>query len=620
MHPTNSNVIWSWFPAVQATETAFHILSLNAAFSQCMFVIKTMLYKYILLFFLFTAFATAQQFTKVTAGPLVNTAGDSRSVNWVDVNNDGFIDCMITNGPSGGQDNTLYLNNGAGNFTAVINDSIVSDGQPSDGATLADCDNDGDADCFVVNWYNVNKMFYLNNGNGSFTKIDTGIMVNEGGYSETASWGDYDKDGLLDLYVTNSAGAKKNFLYHNAGGNYFTKITTGAVVNDTYASRSVNWTDIDMDGDLDIFVSNETSQSENIYRNDGNGVFTKLSTGPLLTNAGNTMSSSWGDYDNDGDLDVFLCNDLSANALFRNNGNFSFTKITNDTVAKGTAHSFSSAWSDVDNDGDLDLFVTNAFTNGMKQTGMLYLNNSGSFTRVQDAPTTDSAWTYGCAFGDYDNDGFEDLAVATCRYNNVDPPDFLYHNNGNGNHWLTLRLTGTVSNRSAIGAKVWLKATINNNPVWQFREISAQSSYCGENDLRVHFGLGNATVADSVKIEWPLGIKEYFTSLPADHFLDAIEGSGINAISNRKGSAQGFQLFPNPAEENITLAPVEESFSKGDIITLSDASGKIIMADKISSQSAVHKINLRAYSLRAGVYFISLQHNGEKFTQKIILK
>ena len=281
----------------------------------------------------------AQFFTRITTGPVVTTNGDSRSVNWIDVNRDGLVDLFITNGPPGGQNNMLYINIGGGNFAAVTSDTIVKDNQPSDGAAWADSDNDGDLDCYVVNWYNTKNLFYLNNGSGSFSKI-AGAIDTSGGYCETASWGDYDKDGFVDLYVTRSAGSCRNLLFHNNGNNTFTKITIGPMVTDNYVSRSVNWTDIDGDGDLDLFVANENGQNENIYRNDGGGNFTKLTAGPLLNNGGNTISSSWADYDNDGDLDVFITTDGGSNALFRNDGNFSFTKIISDTVSKTNDHSF----------------------------------------------------------------------------------------------------------------------------------------------------------------------------------------------------------------------------------------------------------------------------------------
>ena len=501
---------------------------------------------------IFPVCISAQSFTKISIGSVVNTPGDSRSVNWIDVNADGYPDLFISNGPQGGQNNMLYLNDGNGGFISVTGDTIVNDHQPSDGATWADYDNDGDMDAYVVNWYNTRNMFYTNAGNGNFTRVASAIDTS-GGYCETASWGDYDNDGLLDLYVTNSAGVNKNLLFHNNGGSSFIKIITGDMVNDLSDSRSVNWTDIDNDGDLDLFVTNESNTNEAVYRNDGGGTFVKITTGILVNNAGNTMSSSWADYDNDGDLDVFLSNDGGSNALFRNDSAFVFTKITSDTVSHPNAHSFSSAWSDIDNDGDLDLFVTNSFTAPL-QLNFLYLNNgNGSFTRIGNTPpATDTDWSYGCAFADYDNDGFEDLAVATCRYNGSDRPDLLYHNDGNSNCWITIRLIGGTTNKSAIGTKVRLKANINGSDVWQVREVSAQTSYCGENDLRVHFGLGNAPAIDSIIVEWLGGTSETFVNQTCNQFITITQGQGISGMGKIE-NRNGVTVFPNPAKNILEI-------------------------------------------------------------------
>jgi hypothetical protein len=560
----------------------------------------------------------AQYFTKITTGPLVTSSGDSRSVNWVDINNDGFMDCMITNGPSGGQNNKVYLNTGTGGFTSITNDTIVKDNKPSDGATWADMNNDGDMDCFVANWYNVNNMLYANNGSGAFTQISSGPMVNEFGYSETAAWGDYDNDGLVDLYVTNSWGVKKNFLYHNSGNSTFTKILVGTHVNDANESRSVNWTDIDNDNDLDLFVTNETNQNENIYRNDGGGIFTKLTTGPLLNNLGNTMSGSWGDYDNDGDLDVFLANDGSTNSLFRNDGNFNFTKIINDTVVKSIGHSFSSSWSDIDNDGDIDLFVTNAFNTALKQLNFFYLNNgNGSFTRNgTDIIAMDSTWAFGCAFGDYDNDGFEDLAVATTRFANLDRPDLLYHNNGNSNKWITIQLIGTQANKAAIGTKIKVKAIINGNPVWQMREISAQNAYCSQNDIRAHFGLGDATQIDSIKVEWMPGTIETLTNISTNQFLTITQSVSTVGLQE-KISSDEIIIYPNPSTDKIAVKLNGNKFSKGTVVTVADILGRKVMEQIITE--SLDEVTLNLKTIQPGSYFLDIRTDSKTITRKIII-
>lgn len=563
----------------------------------------------------------AQFFSKVTTGPLVNTPGDTRSVNWVDVNQDGLMDCFLSNGPSGGQNNFLFINNGGGSFTRITTDTITKDLTPSDGATFGDINNDGNPDACVVNWYNVNNLLYTGNTGGSFSRHTGPIVANDAGYSETASWGDYDNDGLLDLYVTNSAGNRKNFLYHNTGNATFTKIITGSAVNDTYYSRCVNWTDIDNDGDPDLFVTNESLQNENIYRNDGGGTFTALTSGPLLTNGGNTMSGSWGDYDNDGDMDVFLANDQGFNALFRNNGNFNFTKILNDTLVKTPARSFSSAWSDVDNDGDLDVFVTNAFLPGTKQVNFFYTNNgNGTFTRnTTDIITQDSAWYYGCAFADYDNDGFEDLAVATCRFAGVDQPDRLYHNNGNTNKWLTITLQGTISNRMAIGAKVRVKAIINGSPVWQMREITAQSAYCGQNDMRAHFGLGNATQADSIKIEWPSGIVAHYTQVSANQFVQYVE-TGTSRIAEADGAERGdLWVYPNPTGKQVNIELRGTTFDTNDMVTITDTKGTTLKSVKLNNSTRQLRFENNNPVLRPGQYVISVNHQGKVYTAPLLI-
>jgi hypothetical protein len=518
------------------------------------------------LFMMNFQFASAQQFTKIITGPIVNTPGDSRSVNWIDINNDNNIDLFISNGKAGGQNNMLYINQSNGIFIAVTNDSIVLDNKPSDGGTFADCDNDGDLDAYVVNWYNEDNLFYTNDSNGNFAQLIAAPVADSNGYCETAAWGDYDNDGLLDLYVTRSGpsnATKRNLLYHNDGGNTFTKITTGDVVTNAFTSRSINWTDIDNDGLLDIFVTNEgtTNTNENLYHNDGSGIFTRITTGDLLNNGGKTMSSSWADYDNDGDLDVYLANDQSDNALFRNDGNLVFTKMASDPVSNTNSHSFSSAWSDIDNDGDLDLFVTNSYNSTPDLlNNFLYFNNGdGTFTKNEtEVPATDQSWSYGCAFGDYDNDGFEDLAVATVAFNGIDTPDFLYHNNGNANHWITIKLVGTWTNKSAIGTKIRVKATINGATVWQMREVSAQTSYNGQNDLRVHFGLGDATIIEEIKMEWLSSVEETYFNVPVNQFMNIVEGQSLGLNSNEDNAIA--TIHPNPVTNilNIDLKPGTE--------------------------------------------------------------
>ena len=490
---------------------------------------KRMKKLFVLTTFLCATSATclAQTFTRIASGDMVNTPSDSRSVTWIDANNDGYVDLFISNGKKGGENNFLYLNRGDGTFSTVTGDPIVNDNMPSVGSSWADADNDGDADCAVANWYNQPNLFYENIGKGAFKRLKKGALVTNSGYSETASWGDYDNDGLVDLYVTHSEGNLSNVLYHNDGGNNFTKITTGLPVTDKFTSRSATWTDFDLDGDADLLVGNENQQFENLYKNDGAGNFSAVSLEEITGyNPGNTMSTNSIDFDNDGDLDFFFANNNGFNDLLRNNNDGTYSRLNNDEICTTPGHSFGSNWGDIDNDGDLDVYITNAFAPG-KLNNFLYLNNGdGSFSRDTNSVTVGVGdWSYGCAFADYDNDGFLDLAVANCF--GGAQRNALYHNNGNENHWIEIQCVGKSSNRSAIGAKVKVTAIINGKEVRQLREISAQSGYCGQNMLTAHIGLGNAARCSEIVIEWPSGIIDKYTDISADRIAIVVESQSL---------------------------------------------------------------------------------------------
>ncbi len=471
---------------------------------------------------LFVLTAQAQYFTKVTTGPQSNDGGDSRSVNWVDYDNDNDLDLFISNGPSAKAKNFLYKNNGNGTFTKVTDLSVVNDPGSYDGSTWADYDNDGHIDAFTVTWYGQLNSLHRQR-NGVFEKVFPGEIAKDQTYSETASWGDYDNDGYVDLYLANSSVKLQNFLYHNNGDGTFTKVLTGALVTDATASRSVDWCDLDNDGDLDLFVANEGTSNESLYWNNGNGTFTAEASGAIVTDGGDSFGSSVADVDNDGDFDVLTVNHANQNEfLYLNNGNKTFTKVTAGPVVNSGGYSVGSAFGDLDNDGDLDLMVTNAFAGAAQTKNFLYLNNgNGSFVKVDTGiVSTDMGWSYGVAFGDYDRDGDLDIATANCFGANQN--NSLYKNEGNSNKWLTVKAVGKVSNASAIGARVRVKATINGNSVWQTRHVSGQSGYCGQN-LESHFGLGNATVIDSLVVEFPSGQKIVQTNVSVNQFITITE-------------------------------------------------------------------------------------------------
>ncbi|MDZ7332075.1 MAG: FG-GAP-like repeat-containing protein [candidate division KSB1 bacterium] len=486
-----------------------------------------------------------------------NEKGASKGVAWGDYNNDGYPDLYVTNGAQGyKQLNFLYRNNGDGTFTKITSGPPVEDQLISGGCSWGDFDNDGDLDLYVAtNTDNANdplknNCLYENNGDGTFTKNTTaGPPVNDKEYTATVGWGDYNNDGFIDIFVKNGWAQKQaNSLYANNGDGTFTDITGIPLVSSSNATfiSTFAWGDYDNDGDLDLAVAGGAGPNNAIWRNDGNNTFVKLlnANNESIIEGSDSSGPSWADYDNDGDLDLFITNFGDAgpekNFLYRNDGNNTFTKITDGDVVNDVAYSYGSAWGDIDNDGDLDLFVgnDNDGTPGLKN--FLYMNNGdGTFTKNTTSVALDSTFTYGVAFADYNRDGFVDLFTAregkNILFKNNGP------NNGNTNHWIHVKCVGTTSNRAGIGAKVRVKATINSQVKWQMREICAQNGYGGHDELAAHFGLGNATIIDELRVEWPSGNVQTFTNVPTNQFL-TINESGT-AASIRVTSPNGGETW-----------------------------------------------------------------------------
>jgi len=296
------------------------------------------------------------------------------------------------------------------------------------------------------------------------------------------AWGDYDNDGFVDLAVANSGIPNQNeFLYRNDGAEGMVRVNAPPLTSSGGRSQNCSWADYDGDGDLDLYVANGYEQSNCLFRNEGGGTFTRVTQGPMVTTAVDWTSLAWADYDNDGDLDLYVGvvypEHGHRNALYQNNGDGTFTAVVDDPVVTQYANAAGVAWGDFDNDGYLDLFVANM---DLEPDFLFHNERDGSFTRIYDGDiVNDASYGGGCAWADLDNDGFLDLFVANQGENNPGGTNFLYRNdakaNGNTNGWLLVRLVGTASNRSAIGAKVRAKATLWGKEVSQLREISGGS-------------------------------------------------------------------------------------------------------------------------------------------------
>ena len=559
----------------------------------------------------------AQQFTQLSNSPLSDTPGDSRSVNIIDVNGDGLDDVFISNGLQGGQNNELYLNFGNNVFSAVQSGPIVQDNSPSDGTTFADTDNDGDLDAYMVTWYGQPNFFYRNNGSGTFTHLPNAVAGTTGTHSETAAFGDYDNDGLVDVYVTNSGGDDlRDFLYRNTGNNGFIKINA-AYLNENTASRSANWADYDHDGDLDLFITRESEHINTLLRNNGNGGFAKVSNDPVTTEVLSSITASWGDVNNDGFLDLFVGNSGNFapqnNRLFINNGNGGFTVAAPGEINSDGGCSFGSAFSDYDNDGDLDLFVANGYCSGVTNNFLYQNDGTGVFTRdLTSLPSYVTPCSYGAAWGDLNEDGFQDLVIANCKRNSAaaQPNHTVFMNNGNNNHWLKIKLIGVVSNQAAIGAQIRVTASINGQSVTQLRDISAQSGYCGQNSLTAHFGFGAGTQIDSIAIKWPSGQLQSLGITAVNQTITVVEGQPSSVNSPLPNNVLAIRATPNPFSDSLNWILVNEKPFRQGRFELMDAQGKVVFSKGVAQLTAgSHTFHFPTAHLPSGVYSLRLISN-----------
>jgi hypothetical protein len=509
-------------------------------------------------------------FTKITTGRIVTDIATSSGCSWGDFDNDGFLDLFVPNttlfgaAPNRGR-NLLYRNNQDGTFLAITSGPIVTEVADHSTGVWGDFDNDGFLDLFVTSLGQINSLF-RNLGNGTFAKTNAGTLVTEAAWYDGTAWGDYDNDGFLDLFIARAEGEQgrrlANFLYRNNGSGTFTKITDGNVATDLGYGRGCAWGDFDNDGNLDLFAANAHFIANSLYRNRGDGMFTRLTAGSITTEPADSRGCAWGDYDNDGYLDLFVANggrtSTQSDFLYHNNGDGTFTKVNSGSMVNDSGHALGCAWGDYDNDGFLDLIVAN--TGG--ENNFLYHNNGdGTFNKLTNgSPVNDGGESWGCVWGDYDNDGFLDLFVAnggnTLSGNDENQRNFLYRNNGNSNSWISIKLIGAASNRSGIGAKVRVKATVAGTNRWQLRQISGGDGYGQQNGLRAHFGLGDATNIDLVRVEWPSGTLQELHSVAVKQALTVTEpprlsspritnGAFAFTLKGARGFEYGIQLSTN---------------------------------------------------------------------------
>jgi hypothetical protein len=499
---------------------------------------------------------------------------------WIDYNNDGYLDLYTVSGrylegvtkfskPDGmDATNHLYRNNGDGTFSDVTAEAGVPGRGFGIGVTVGDYDNDGFEDIYVTNWNS--SILYHNNGNGTFSDVTERAGVQNPHFGTGAAFFDYDRDGKLDLYVGNylkfDPNAKMLYftadafpgpldyegdadrLFHNNGDGTFTDVSHRAGI-DNPLGRAMGLTtgDYDNDGWPDVYIANDTMESY-MYHNNHDGTFTNVAPDVNTAFGANgeatsAMNPIFGDYNNDGWQDLFV-SDMRYHRLFLNPGPKGFWLDT--TVETGVAQvsgqyvAWGDGFFDFDNDGWKDLFVVNGGLHWLvpMEDSLLRNNGDSTFTDVSNQVGSYFESKFkkvgrGACFADYDNDGYMDGFIVVLGGKGIllhaSPPPA-----GKRNHWLTLKLVGTKSNRDGYGSS--LEAI--SGGLHQYVQAVSENGYLSQGDPRPHFGLGQQEEVDKLVIRWPSGIEQTLEHVKADQILTVTEPQSSAPSAAAKGGSR----------------------------------------------------------------------------------
>jgi hypothetical protein len=552
----------------------------------------------------------------------------------LDYDGDGLLDIYVVDGF--GDPNVFFHNQGNRTFTETAASLGLGDTGWGKAVAPADIDNDGDTDLLLTNYdpAQSNKL-YRNDGN-VFTDISNGSGFDFADKCTGAAWADYDNDGFLDAYITVYDGSHKNRLMRNFGGGVFVDVADLlSVANETGWGYQAVWLDYDNDGDQDIYIANDDffgGTANVLFRNNGDGSFTDVSVASGADVSIASMGLAIGDYNNDGNLDIYITNISQGNVLLRNEGDGTFTDVSEEQGVEAFLLSWGANFFDYDHDGLLDLYV-DVSSGGIHEgvpapesgsyPNRLFHNLGTGFEDVSAASGASNAGqTFGSAVVDYDGDGDLDIYITNFFDAPEDSASALYENNhipreASAEDWLRVRLIGTASNRDGVGARVWIWAGGET----QMRERAAGGSYLSCDEPILHFGLGEETSVSDLYVRWPSGLLESYAGIPGGQTITLVEGDGVPAsVGDAAGGSAGvMRVGPNPFRYETDIF-VAAAGRPGGALVIHDAQGRSVRS---FPQGRVPGISVRwdgrddrGVELPAGVYYARL--SGGSAVHKIL--